>query len=110
MKIVYWIVVACDVAGFLLLVLALAAAPGSKTSPLAVAATMLVIPGLLPGGSILLFLRAASPVWRLAKLLVGFRFERRPGLLPRRTHARHRDGEFLEWTPPPWNRSRRTSM
>ncbi|MEO7650290.1 MAG: hypothetical protein ABIZ80_07460, partial [Bryobacteraceae bacterium] len=71
-KIVYWIIICGDVAALLLLfVLGLAAAPSSRTSPLAVAAFMLVIPGLLIALSILLFLRGTSPLWRGAAFLLA---------------------------------------
>jgi hypothetical protein len=71
-KIVYWIIVCGDIAGLLLLfVLGLAAAPSAKASTLGVAAYLLVVPGLLLGASILLFLRATSPVWRGAAFLLA---------------------------------------
>lgn len=71
-KAVYWIIVCCDVAVLLLLfVLGLAAAPSSRTSPLAVAANMLVVPGLLLGASILTFLRRTSPARRGVAFLLA---------------------------------------
>ncbi len=72
LKIVYWIVVSCDLSVLMLLfVLGLAAAPGSKTNPLAVAMYMLILPCIFLGASILLFLRATLPVWRGLALLLA---------------------------------------
>lgn len=72
LKIVYWIVVCCDVSVLMLLfVLGLAAAPSSRTNPLAVATYMLVLPCIFLGASMLLFLRATLPVWRGLALLLA---------------------------------------
>jgi hypothetical protein len=47
-KILFWLLVIGDIAGLLVLfLLGLAAAPSSRTSPLAVAATMLLVPAAL---------------------------------------------------------------
>lgn len=65
MKILFWLIVLCDVAGVgLLFVLGLAAAISSKTNPLTVAAYMLIVPGLLLALSIFLFHFSSSPVLR----------------------------------------------
>ncbi len=73
MSIIFWIVVLIDAAVLgLFFLLGLAAAPSSKTSPLAVAAFMLGIPAILLTASILLFLLGKSTVLRgLAFLLVA---------------------------------------
>lgn len=71
-KILFWIVICFDVAVLLLFfVLGLAAATSSKTSPLAVAGYMLVIPGLLLAGAVVLFLRSNSAVGRLSALVLA---------------------------------------
>ncbi len=72
MKLVFWLVVFADTAVLLILfVLGLAAAPSSRTSAGAVAAFMLVIPGLFLGASVLLFTRTTSPGWRAVALLMA---------------------------------------
>ena len=66
LKVLFWLFVALDVAGLgLMFVLGLAAAGPSKTSPLAVVFAMLVVPGVLLGGAILLHLRAQSGLLQL---------------------------------------------
>lgn len=65
MKLAFWAFVALDVVALLFFfVLGLAAAGSSKTNPLAVAAYMLILPGLPLLVSIVIFTRASSPVWR----------------------------------------------
>lgn len=71
LKALFWLFVALDVAGLgLLFVLGLAAAGPSKTSPLAVVFAMLVVPGVLLGGAILLHLRAQSAVLQLLAFVI----------------------------------------
>lgn len=73
LKIIFWLVVAFDVAAVgLFYLLGLAAAKPSHTSPLTVTLFMLGIPGLLLAGAIALFVFSKSPVGRvLAFLLVA---------------------------------------
>ena len=73
MKILFWLLVAGDTAALLLLfVLGLAAAPSSRTSPFTVAAYMLVVPALVLGAAVLLFMRSSSALGRsVAVLLAG---------------------------------------
>ena len=71
LKILFWLIVCLDVAVLLLFfVLGLAAAPSSRTSPLSVAAYMLLLPGLVLAASIFLFLRSTSALPRIAALLL----------------------------------------
>ncbi len=64
-KLAYWGFVALDVAILLFIfVLGLAAAGSSRTSPLAAALYLLVLPGLPLLVSILVFTQASSPGWR----------------------------------------------
>lgn len=71
LKALFWLFAALDLAVIgLWFVLGLAAAGPSKTSPFAVALALLVVPGALLAGAILLFVRTESPGWRLAALLV----------------------------------------
>jgi hypothetical protein len=64
-KVIYWVIVALDLLGLLLfLLLGLAAAGSSRTSPLLVVLYMLVLPGLLLGASIIVFLQSSSALWR----------------------------------------------
>lgn len=70
-KILFWLIVCLDVAVLLFFfVLGLAAAPSSRTSPLSVAAYMLLLPGLILAASIFLFLRSTSTLPRIAALLL----------------------------------------
>ena len=70
-KILFWIIVLIDLGGvFLLFVLGLAAAPSSHASPLGVAAYLLIIPGMLLAGSIILFLRSNSALGRSAAFVL----------------------------------------
>lgn len=70
-KVLFWLFVAIDAAGLsLLFVLGLAAAGSAKSSPLAVAFAMLVVPGLVLGGMVLLHERTSSPALRLVAFLV----------------------------------------
>ena len=72
LKILFWLLIAGDLAALgLFFVLGLAAAPSSRTSPLAVAAFILVIPGLLLAASIGLFVFAESKLWRGVGLLLA---------------------------------------
>lgn len=72
LKTLFWILIACDLAALgLFFLLGLAAAPSSHTSPLAVAAFMLAIPGLLLALAIALFLKGGSPLWRGVGLLIA---------------------------------------
>ncbi|MCC6429377.1 MAG: ankyrin repeat domain-containing protein [Gemmatimonadaceae bacterium] len=72
-KLVFWGLVALDTAGIgLLFVLGLAAAGSAKTNPLMVALYLLVLPGIPLVLSVLLFMKAGSPMTRgLAFLLVA---------------------------------------
>ena len=71
-KILFWLIIACDVGALgLFFVLGLAAGPSSKTSPLAIAAFMLIVPGLLLLGAILVSVLAKSAVWRGLALLAA---------------------------------------
>jgi len=72
-KLVFWGLVALDTAGIgLLFVLGLAAAGSAKTNPLMVALYLLVLPGIPLVLSVLLFMKAGSPMMRgLAFLLVA---------------------------------------
>ena len=64
-KVIYWIVVAIDLAGLgLFLLLGMAAAGSTKTSPLAAALYLSILPLLVLGVSIYLFLRSTSPALR----------------------------------------------
>lgn len=73
LTVAFWIVILLDLAGLgLVFVLGLAAGPPSHTSPLAVAAYILVIPGLLILGAIALFHLSSSLLLRgLAFLLAA---------------------------------------
>jgi hypothetical protein len=72
MKILFWILIAGNLAVLgLFFLLGLAAAPSSRTSSLAVAAFMLVIPGLLLAASIWLFVAAESKLWRGVGMLLA---------------------------------------
>lgn len=71
LKFLFWLFAALDLAAVLLwLLLGLAAAGPSKTSPLAVVLALLVVPGALLAGAIYLFVRSESTGWRVAALLV----------------------------------------
>lgn len=64
-KLLFWLLMAGNLAVLgLFFVLGLAAAPSSRTSPLAVAAFMLVVPGLLLAATTALFMFAKSQHWR----------------------------------------------
>lgn len=70
LKVLFWSFAALDLAVIgLWFVLGLAAAGPSKTSPFAVALALLVVPGALLAGAILLFVRTESTGWRLLALL-----------------------------------------
>jgi hypothetical protein len=72
LKALFWIVVTIDLAVLMLFfLLGLAAAPSSRTSAGAVAAYMLVVPGIVLIGCIVLFVRSTSPVGRVAALLLA---------------------------------------
>lgn len=71
LKVLFWLFVALDVGALgLFFVLGLAAAGPSKTSPLAVVFAMLVVPGVLLTGAILLHLRAQSGLLQLLAFLI----------------------------------------
>lgn len=71
LKVLFWSFVALDAAAIgLWFVLGLAAAGSSKSSPLAVAFALLVVPGSLLAGAVLLHLRAPSPTLRLLALAI----------------------------------------
>ena len=72
LRVAFWGLVVLDLLGILLLfILGLAAAGSSKTSPAQVSLVLLVLPCLLLGASVVLFLRAASPVGRIVALLLA---------------------------------------
>ncbi len=71
LKALFWSFVALDAAAIgLWFVLGLAAAGSSRSSPLAVAFALLVLPGTLLAGAVLLHLRAPSPTLRLLALAI----------------------------------------
>ncbi len=71
-KIIFWCLVALDVLGVLLLfLLGLAAAGSAKTSPVQVVLLLLVLPSLPLVASVVLFVRAPSPGWRLLAFLLA---------------------------------------
>lgn len=71
MKILFWLLVIGDTAALLLLfLLGLAAAPSSRTSPLAVAWAMLVVPTAVLVLAIFLFHRVNTPVSRGAAMVL----------------------------------------
>jgi hypothetical protein len=64
-KVIYWVIVAIDLLGLgLFVLLGLAAAGSSGTSPIAAALYLLTLPTLVLGTSIYLYLRASSPALR----------------------------------------------
>lgn len=72
MKVAFWALVALDVCGVLLLfVLGLAAAGSARTNPLQVALVLLVLPCIPLAASVILFVRATAPGWRLLALLLA---------------------------------------
>lgn len=72
MTVLFWLFAALDAVAILLLfVLGLAAAGSAKTSGLAVAATLLVVPGLVLGATVLLFVRSHSTLWRSLALAIA---------------------------------------
>jgi hypothetical protein len=72
LRVAFWGLVALDLLGILLLfVLGLAAAGSTKDNPAQVALVLLILPCLPLAGSIVLFLRAASPVGRGVALLLA---------------------------------------
>jgi hypothetical protein len=71
-KAIYWVFVAVDTMGLLLLfVLGLAAAGPSRTNPMSVALYLLVLPGLGLVSSILLFVRSHARAWRVVGFVVA---------------------------------------
>lgn len=71
LKVLFWLFVAVDVAALgLFFVLGLAAAGPSKTNPLAVLFTMLVVPGAILAGCIALHLHSQSALLRTIALVV----------------------------------------
>jgi hypothetical protein len=72
LTIAFWLLILIDVAALLLVfVLGLAAGPSSQTSPLAIAAFLLVLPGVLILAAIALFHFTASPVTRSIAFLAA---------------------------------------
>ena len=72
MRTVFWLLVAADVAVLLLFfVFGLAAAPSTRSSPLAVAGAMLLLPGTVVGIAVLLFTRGTSSLARGTGLLLA---------------------------------------
>jgi hypothetical protein len=72
LRVAFWGLVALDLLGILLLfVLGLAAAGSSRTSPVQVALVLLVLPCIPLAASVLLFVRATSPLGRLVALLLA---------------------------------------
>lgn len=72
LRIVFWLVVAFDVAVLLLFgVLGLAAAGSSHTNPLAALIVPFVLPGLVLVGAVLLFLRAPSTSGRVVAVAIA---------------------------------------
>ena len=64
-KLLYWCLVAIDVSALLLFfLLGLAAAGSSRTSPLLVFLLLLVLPALPLAGSVVMFVRSTTPLWR----------------------------------------------
>lgn len=64
-KLLYWAFVATDLAALCIFaVLGLAAASSSRTSPLIVLLLLFVLPAIPRAGSVWVYLRASSPVWR----------------------------------------------
>lgn len=107
LKILFWLLIAGDLAALgLMFLLGLAAAPSSRTSPLAVAAFMLLVPGLLLAGSVWLFVAAKSNLGRgvglllaagpLLVIVIGTR-------LTELTRSRHQDanGNFTQFAAGP---------
>ena len=71
-KVAFWGLVALDVLGIgLLFLLGLAAAGSSRTNPLLVTLLLLVLPSIPLAASVLLFVRATAPGWRLLALLLA---------------------------------------
>jgi len=71
-KILFWVLVLFDLGAIgLVYLLGLAAAGPSKSSPVTVTLYVLVIPGALLAGAVLLFVFGKSPAWRGAALLVA---------------------------------------
>lgn len=72
LRILFWILVALDVAGVLLwYLLGLAAAGSAGTNPHRVTLLLLVLPLLLLGVAILLFVRGGAPGWRLLAVFLA---------------------------------------
>ena len=72
MRVAFWGLVALDLLGILLLfVLGLAAAGSSRTSPVQVTLLLLVLPCIPLAASVVLFVRATSPVGRVVALLLA---------------------------------------
>jgi hypothetical protein len=72
LKLVFWALVALDVAGIgLLFLLGLAAAGSARSNPIQVALALLVLPAIPLVASILLYTRTSSPGLRMVALLVA---------------------------------------
>jgi hypothetical protein len=71
-RVVFWGLVALDVFGVMILfLLGLAAAGTARTNPLQVTLLLLVLPCIPLALSVVLFVRATSPGWRVVALLVA---------------------------------------
>jgi hypothetical protein len=71
-RVAFWVLVALDVLGVLLLfVLGLAAAGSARTNPLQVTVMLLVLPCIPLALSVVLFVRATAPGWRVFALLLA---------------------------------------
>ena len=72
MKVAFWGLVALDLLGIVLwFLLGLAAAGSSRTSPVQVTFLLLVLPCLLLGAAVVLFVRSVSPAGRVLALLLA---------------------------------------
>lgn len=72
LKLIFWVLVAADLAGIVLwYLLGLAAAVSARSSPAAVTLLLLVLPALLLGGAALLFVKATATGWRLVAVLLA---------------------------------------
>ena len=72
MRVAFWGLVALDLLGVLLLfMLGLAAAGSSRSSPLQVTFLLLILPSIPLAASVVLFVRASSPVGRVVALVLA---------------------------------------
>lgn len=71
-RILFWALVALDLAGIVLwFLLGLAAAGSARTSPLQVVFLLLVLPSVLLGAVVLLYLRAPAAGWRMLAVVLA---------------------------------------